>query len=60
MSKRASVAAALTIVLAAASAEAKELFFYNWSNYYPPELLKKFEAETGIRTTLDVYGAHPV
>lgn len=41
-----------------APAQAKELYFYNWSNYYPPDLLKKFEAETGIRTTLDVYDSN--
>lgn len=63
MSKRAAgVAAAATLALALAAgpstAGAKELFFYNWSNYYPPDLLKKFEAETGIRTTLDVYDSN--
>ncbi|CAB3753099.1 spermidine/putrescine ABC transporter substrate-binding protein [Burkholderia sp. MSh2] len=35
--------------------QAAELHFANWSNYYPPELLKKFEKETGIKTTLDSY-----
>jgi spermidine/putrescine transport system substrate-binding protein len=60
MSKRAcAVAAALAVALAAgSSAEARELFFYNWSNYYPPDLLKRFEAETGIRVTLDVYDSN--
>lgn len=35
-----------------------ELFLYNWSNYFPPELLKKFETETGIKVTLDVYDSN--
>ncbi|MFH1807004.1 MAG: extracellular solute-binding protein [Pseudomonadota bacterium] len=35
-----------------------ELFFYNWSNYFPPELFDKFESETGIKVTLDVYDSN--
>jgi spermidine/putrescine transport system substrate-binding protein len=35
-----------------------ELFFYNWSNYFPPELFEKFEKETGIKVTLDVYDSN--
>jgi spermidine/putrescine transport system substrate-binding protein len=58
MPKRAGAVAALALALAAGTAEARELFFYNWSNYYPPDLLKKFEAETGIRVTLDVYDSN--
>jgi len=38
-----------------ASAQSKELILFNWSNYTPPELLKRFEAETGIKVTLDTY-----
>src|SRR3954471_15364127 len=37
---------------------ANELFLYNWSNYTSPELLKKFEAETGIRVRLDIYDSN--
>ena len=59
MLKRVGAAALLAVaVTAAGPAGAKELFFYNWSNYFPPDLLKKFEAETGIRTTLDVYDSN--
>lgn len=29
------------------------LHFANWSDYYPPESLKKFEKDTGIKATLD-------
>ena len=35
-----------------------ELFLYNWSNYFPPALLEKFEQETGIKVTLDVYDSN--
>src|SRR5882757_11423103 len=38
-----------------AAAQSKELHLFNWSNYMPPDLLKRFEAETGIKVTLDVY-----
>jgi spermidine/putrescine transport system substrate-binding protein len=40
---------------AGAHAQSKELLLFNWSNYMPPELLKRFEAETGIKVSLDVY-----
>ena len=44
------------LILGAAQAQENgELFLYNWSNYMPPELLEKFEQETGIDVTLDVY-----
>jgi spermidine/putrescine transport system substrate-binding protein len=32
-----------------------ELFLYNWTSYFPPELLTKFEKETGIHVTTDFY-----
>jgi spermidine/putrescine transport system substrate-binding protein len=38
-----------------ARAQSKELLLFNWSNYTPPALLKRFEAETGIKVTLDTY-----
>ncbi|MGF1630735.1 MAG: extracellular solute-binding protein [Kiloniellaceae bacterium] len=50
-------AAALSLVATNAQA-AGELFLYNWSNYFPPDLLKKFEADTGIKVTLDVYDSN--
>src|SRR5262245_5438063 len=51
---------ALTLIAASAvpqpaAAQSKELLLYNWSNYMPADLLKRFEAETGIKVTLDVY-----
>src|SRR5258707_11067713 len=38
-----------------AAGQSKELHLFNWSNYMPPDLLKRFEAETGIKVTLDTY-----
>lgn len=51
-------ATAATLGLATQAAGAKELFLYNWSNYFPPELLEKFETDTGIKVTLDVYDSN--
>lgn len=55
----ASVAAALWLIWTAAHgpAAAQELHLYNWSNYFPPSLLEKFEAETGIKATIDNYAS---
>ncbi|MDR0212061.1 MAG: extracellular solute-binding protein [Pseudomonas putida] len=38
--------------------EAKVLYFYNWTDYYPVELLGKFEKETGIKVTMDGYDSN--
>ena len=40
---------------APAVAQSKELLLFNWSNYMSPDLLKRFQAETGIKVTLDTY-----
>ena len=32
-----------------------DLFIYNWTDYTAPDLVKKFEKETGISVTLDTY-----
>ena len=42
----AALAAILALPAAAQDAE-KTLYFYNWTDYYPVELLAKFEAEPG-------------
>jgi spermidine/putrescine transport system substrate-binding protein len=49
---------ALAVGYASAANAAGELFLYNWSDYIPPDLLKKFEADTGIKVTLDVYDSN--
>jgi spermidine/putrescine transport system substrate-binding protein len=58
--RRIILAAAIAALSAAlsplpAAAQSKELHLFNWSNYMPPDLLKRFEAETGIKVTLDTY-----
>ncbi|MEM7070515.1 MAG: extracellular solute-binding protein [Pseudomonadota bacterium] len=35
-----------------------ELNLYNWTDYTPPELIEKFERETGIKVNLDVYDSN--
>lgn len=34
-----------------------ELFLYNWSNYFPPELLEKFQEEHGVEVSIDNYAS---
>ncbi len=54
----AAAAAAAAIALAAAPAAARELNIYNWGNYTNPELIEKFEAETGIKVTITDYDSN--
>lgn len=35
-----------------------ELYIYNWTDYTSPELIEKFEAETGITVTMDTYDSN--
>lgn len=46
----------MTLSTGGASADG-ELRLYNWSNYFPPELLEKFEAETGTTVSIDNYAS---
>lgn len=48
---------ALTLVSTPAFA-AEELKVYHWFEYMPPELVDKFEAETGIDMTIDTYDSN--
>ena len=41
-----------------AQADDKVLRVYNWSDYIAPDTLKKFEAETGIHVTYDVFDSN--
>lgn len=50
--------AALLALPAMAQDAEKTLYFYNWTDYYPVELLAKFEAETGIKVILDGYDSN--
>lgn len=56
--KKFALAAAASVGLGSGAANADELFLYNWANYIPPDLLERFEAETGISVTLDVYDSN--
>ncbi len=53
-------AASLAVALCpgAAIAQAKQLFVYSWANYVPPNMLKRFEAETGIKVSIDAYDSN--
>jgi spermidine/putrescine transport system substrate-binding protein len=52
-----SLIAALAMTTTMAKAEEK-LFIYNWTDYTSPEAVKKFEAETGIKVTVDTYDSN--
>ncbi len=56
------LATTLTLSIAclptAAIAQTKQLFLYSWANYVPPNLIKRFETETGIKVNLDVYDSN--
>ncbi len=54
----ATIALAPALVPGIAAAQSKELKLFNWSNYMPPDLLKRFEAETGIKVTVDSYDSN--
>ncbi len=50
------VSAALAAL--ATGAAAQELQLYNWGDYTSPELIEKFEAETGINVTITDYDSN--
>ena len=51
-------AAAFGLVAGSSAALADgELRLYNWSNYFSPELIEKFEEETGTSVTIDNYAS---
>jgi putrescine transport system substrate-binding protein len=54
--------ALLAAVLTAGNAVAEEpvLHVYNWSDYIAPDTIPKFEHETGIHVTYDVYDSNEV
>lgn len=53
-----SAAAAAAMVSAPAAAEEKKLNVYNWSDYIAEDTIEKFEKETGIDVTYDVYDSN--
>jgi len=52
------VSTALFLAIAATTASAEELRVYNWSDYIDEALLEKFEQETGIDLTYDVFDSN--
>ena len=40
------------------SAEQQQLFLFNWGNYIDPELIKEFEAETGIQVVYETFDSN--
>jgi spermidine/putrescine transport system substrate-binding protein len=51
-------AAMLGAITTTALADAGELHIYNWTDYTSDEMIKKFEAETGIKVTIDTYDSN--
>lgn len=47
-----------TMSLSALASAAGTIHLYNWSDYIPLDLLKKFEKDTGIAVQLDVYDSN--
>ncbi|MGB3280735.1 MAG: extracellular solute-binding protein, partial [Pseudorhodobacter sp.] len=56
--KRILTATALLLASTSLAAAEGELQLYNWGNYTSPDLLKKFEAETGIKVTVTDYDSN--
>ncbi|WP_158811573.1 extracellular solute-binding protein [Beijerinckia sp. L45] len=55
------VTAATAFMLAMTGASVKaggNLFVYNWTDYTSPDLIAKFEKETGIKVTVDTYDSN--
>lgn len=58
MKNWASMLTALALVLPATAQAAGELHLYNWTDYTAPELIAKFEKETGIKVSIDTYDSN--
>ncbi len=52
------VIASAAAALMASSALAQQLHIYNWTDYPAPDLIEKFEAETGIDVVVDTYDSN--
>ncbi len=52
------LALAVGLLLSGAAGAAESINLYNWSDYIAPDLLKKFEKDTGIKVNLDVYDSN--
>ena len=56
--RRLALAAALLVFAGPAQAAGGHLYIYTWTDYTAPELIKRFEAETGIAVTVDTYDSN--
>ena len=56
--KRMLTAAAIAATFALPALAEGELNIYNWGNYTNPDLITKFEAETGIKVTINDYDSN--
>jgi putrescine transport system substrate-binding protein len=54
------LAAAAIVAASPAAGEEPRLNVYNWSDYIAPNTIAKFEAESGIKVTYDVYDGNEV
>ena len=52
------LSAGLLALASAASAQDRQLQLYNWGDYTSPELIEKFEQETGIDVTITDYDSN--
>ncbi len=57
--KLTSIIAGMALLFGVTTAQAAgELFFYNWTDYTPEDMLQKFEKDTGIKVTMDTYDSN--
>ena len=57
--KKTLMTTAMAFALTAGIAQANgKLNIYNWGNYTSPEMIEKFEKETGIEVTIDGYDSN--
>ncbi|TNC50500.1 extracellular solute-binding protein [Rubellimicrobium rubrum] len=52
------LSAALGLLTTAAAAQDRQLQLYNWGDYTSPEMIEKFEGETGIDVTITDYDSN--
>ncbi len=52
------ISLALVVLPTIGVAQTKQLFLYTWANYVPPNLIKRFESETGIKVSVDAYDSN--
>ena len=51
-------ATAIAMLFTTSASASGELFIYNWTEYTPPDLVAKFEKETGIKVSVDTYDSN--